>query len=88
MREATALVTRFSLATGYNLQPNGSLHLSLAQRDQLLVALSTEAQQLFQLLRRDDLYLNDCNGLLKGFETKQSLEHWETTQPLRINNYR
>ena len=88
MREATALLTRFTLVTGYSLRPNESLHLSLAQRDQLLVALSTEAQQLFQLLRRDDLYLNDCNGLLKGFETKQSLEAWETTQPLRINSYR
>jgi hypothetical protein len=88
MREASALLTRFSLATGYSLQPNRSLHLSLAQRDQLLVVLSTEAQQLFQLLRRDNLYLSDCNGVLKGFETVQSMEDWQKTQPLRINSYR
>jgi hypothetical protein len=88
IREASALLTRFSLATGYTLEPNESMHLTLAQRDQLLDALSTYAQQLFQLLRRDNLYMNDCQGILNGFDTIQSMEDWGAKQPMRINQYR
>jgi hypothetical protein len=88
IREASALLTRFSLATGYALEPNESLHLTLAQRDQLLDALSVEAQQLYQLLRRDNLYMNDCQGIMNGLDTIQSLEDWGAKQALRINQYR
>jgi hypothetical protein len=88
IREAAALLTRFSLATGYALEPNESLHLTLTQRDQLLDALSTYAQQLYQLLRRDNLYMNDCQGILNGLDTIQSMEDWSTKQPLRISQYR
>jgi hypothetical protein len=88
MREASALLTRFSLATGYELRPNEQLHLSLAERDQLVVALSTEVQQLFQLLRRDNLFLLDCEGVLKGFDNVRSLEQWSVDQPKRFDLYR
>jgi hypothetical protein len=88
IREATALLTRFSLATGYELRPNEQLRLSLAQRDQLLVALSTEVQQLFQLLRRDNLFLLDCQGVLKGIDNVRSLEQWTVDQPKRLDAYR
>jgi hypothetical protein len=88
MREASALLTRFSLATGYELRPNEQMHLSLAEREQLLVALSTEVQQLFQLLRRDNLFLLDCQGVLNGIDNVRSLEQWAVDQPKRLDAYR
>jgi hypothetical protein len=88
MREASALLTRFSLATGYEVRPNEALHPSLAEREQLVVALSTEVQQLFQLLHRDNLFLLDCQGVLKGFDNVRSLEQWVTDQPKRLDAYR
>ena len=68
MRAASALLERFNLASGYKVRPGSAMHLTVAQRDELVSALSAEAQQLFALLRRDDIYMIQCQGVLAGFD--------------------
>jgi hypothetical protein len=88
MRAASALLERFSLASGYKVRPGTVMHLSLAQRDELVAALAVEAQQLFALLRRDDIYMIQCQGVLAGFDTVEELMDWGAKQPMRVNAYR
>ncbi len=88
IREANALVDRFRLATGTRLDPGEQLHLTLAERDQLIAALSAYSQTLYALLRRDNLFLNVCQAIAKGVRDVNSLEEWQQTHPLRINQYR
>jgi hypothetical protein len=88
MREASALLERFTLATGYKVQPGSAMHLTVAQRDQLVSALSVEAQQLYALLRRDNIYLIQCQGVLAGLDTVEQLMDWGAKQPVRVMEYR
>lgn len=88
IREASALLTRFELATGSNVRPESTLHVTPAQRDQLLLALSTHAQSLFDLLRRDNLYLLTCQGVLQGVEDTPSMIVFIGTHPMLMNQYR
>jgi hypothetical protein len=64
------------------------MHLTVAQRDQLVPALSIEAQQLFALLRRDNIYLIQCQGVLAGLNTVEELMDWGEKQPVRVMQYR
>jgi len=88
MRAASALLERFSLATGYKVRPGTVMHLTVAQRDELVTDLSAEAQQLFALLRRDNIYLIQCQGVLAGLNTVEELMDWGAKQPLRVAEFR
>ncbi len=88
MRAASAQLERFNLASGYKVRPGSAMHLTVAQRDELVSALSAEAQQLFALLRRDDIYMIQCQGVLAGFDTVEGLMDWGAKQPGRVNAYR
>jgi hypothetical protein len=88
MREISALVAQFELATGYKIRPSTPLHLTLAQRDQLVTVLSMSAQQLYTLLRRDGIYMMQCEGVLKGFDNVESLMDWAAQQTYRMVQYR
>ena len=57
LREVSARVAQFELATGYSVRPNVTMHLTLAQQDQLITVMSMVAQQLYTLLRRDNIYM-------------------------------
>ena len=88
MRAASALLDRFSLASGYKVRPGSAMHLTVAQRDELVSAMSVETQQLFALLRRDNIYLIQCQGVLAGLNTVEELMDWGAKQPVRVNQYR
>jgi hypothetical protein len=88
MREVAALVNQFELATGNKIRQRTLLHLTLAQRDQLVTVMSISAQQLYTLLRRDGIYMVQCEGVLKGFDNVESLMDWAAKQPYRMNQYR
>lgn len=88
MREATALLERFTLATGYRVRPGSAMRLTVAQRDQLVSAMSVESQQLYALLRRDNIYLIQCQGVLAGLDTVEQLMDWGAKQPVRVMEYR
>ncbi|MES2391469.1 MAG: hypothetical protein V4555_07500 [Acidobacteriota bacterium] len=89
IRDASALTTRFELATGSRIAPGKPLHLTPAQRDQLVLALSTEIQSLYDLLRRDNLFLVTSQGLLSGVQDTPSLVHYVAAHaPLRTDQYR
>jgi len=88
IRDASALLTRFELTTGIAVAPGKKLHLTPAQRDQLLVAVSTQTQALFDLLRRDNLYLRTSEGILAGVEDTPGMIKFVGKEPLRINQYR
>jgi hypothetical protein len=81
-------VDRFSLAIGTNILPDRHLHLTLAERDQLIVALSTYAQELYTLLHRDNLFLNEAQGIVGGIHDEQSMRTWLGTHRLLTDNYR
>jgi hypothetical protein len=88
MREVSALVMQFELATGYKVRPSVTMHLTPAQRDQLVTVMSMSAQQLYTLLRRDNIYMVQCEGVLQGFDNVESLMNWGDTQPIRVLKYR
>lgn len=88
IRDASALVERFNLATGERVSPGMKLHLSADQRDQLVLALSTEAQSLFDLLRRDNLFLINCKGVVSGIHDTQTMFTFFGRQHLLIDRYR
>jgi hypothetical protein len=88
IRDATALMTRFELATGDKILPRATLHLSIAQRDQLLTALATQTQSLFDLLHRDNLFLLACQAVVQGDEDPDSFSGFMLHHDMRINHYR
>lgn len=88
IREAAALIDRFELVTGAKLSPGQRLHITLAERDQLMTALAVYAQQLYALLRRDNFFLLDCQAIGEGIEDDNSLLQYQVQHGLRINKYR
>jgi len=88
IRAANALVDRFSLAIGTNVLPGEHLRLTLAERDQLIVGLSTYAQELYTLLHRDNLFLNEAEGIVGGIHDEQSMRNWLGTHKLLMDKYR
>lgn len=88
IRDATALVTRFELATGEKVSPGAKLHLSVPQQDQLVTALATEAQSLFDLLHRDNLFLLVCQAVAQGIDDPATLSDFIARGNMRINSYR
>lgn len=88
IRDATALITRFELATGEKVSPGATLHLTVAQQEQLVTALATEAQSLFDLLHRDNLFLLVCQAVAQGIDDPATLSDFIARGNMRINNYR
>ncbi len=74
IRDVSAQLARFSLATGHDVRPGVHLHLTLAQRDDLLTVLAAQTQQLYQLLRRDNLYMLTCELIAQGVTSIDELE--------------
>jgi hypothetical protein len=54
----------------------------------LVTVMSMSAQQLYSLLRRDNIYMVQCEGVLQGFDDVESLMNWTETQPIRMLPYR
>jgi hypothetical protein len=89
IRDASALILRFDLATGSTVAPGKALHLTPAQRDQFVLAMSTQAQALYDLLRRDNLFLVTAEGVLDGVQDTPSMVTYVAKHfPLRTDQYR
>jgi hypothetical protein len=86
LHEASARGAQFELATGYRIRPNVTMHLTLAQQDQLITVMSMSAQQLYALLRRRHLHgamprgpqgLRQCR-VADGLGVEPALSHGST----------
>lgn len=88
IRAAAAELDRFDLKIGTKILPGEKLHLTPAQRDELVTALAGYAQQLYTLLHRDNLFYSECEGIVNGIQDEQSLREWLGTHPLIMDKYR
>jgi hypothetical protein len=84
IRVASAAVNQFELATGGSIRAGASLHLTEAQREKLVEILALQANTLFRLLDRDNLYLNDCKGIASGIHDVDTLNRFRSEQPLIV----
>jgi hypothetical protein len=87
IREDSAVVERFALASGDRITPGEQLHLTLAQRDQLIAAFATYAEGLYSLLRRDSLFLISSMAIADGVEDPDALQSYLRQHPLVISKY-
>ena len=78
---------RFALASGSRIVPGEKLHLTLAQRDQLIAVLSTYAESLYSLLRRDNLFLISCMAIADGVKDPDTLQNYLRQHSLITNKY-
>lgn len=87
IREDTALVQRFALASGNRVVPGEHLHLTLPQRDELIAVFSTYAEGLYSLLRRDNLFLVACMAIADGVKDPDELQSYLKQHPLVTSKY-
>lgn len=80
IRTASSGLSEFELASGAVLQPGRSLHLTPAQRDQLVAVLARQADTLHSLLSRDNLYMIDCQGIVSGIRDVDTLNRYRSSQ--------
>lgn len=80
IRAASSGLSEFELASGFRLQPGATLHLTATQRDQLIAVLAHQAESLFALLSRDNLYMVDCEGIQSGIRDVDTLNRYRAAQ--------
>jgi hypothetical protein len=88
IRAASARLTRWEFETGQKIVPGAKLNITADQRKDLAEALAYECQQLFDLLRRDNLYLVSTQKWLDGDVSVSQFFRQTTIAPLRIDQYR
>ena len=88
IRAASARLARWELETGQKVVAGGTLRLTADQRKDLAEALAYECQQLFDLLRRDNLFLVDTQRWLAGDYSVSQFVRKNTVGPIRIDQYR
>jgi hypothetical protein len=88
IRDTSARLTRWELETGQGIAPGARLRISPEQRKELTEALAYQCQQLFDLLRRDNLYLSFVQSSLAGNLSVGPNLRQKQAPPLRIDQYR
>lgn len=84
IRSSSSGLSEFELASGSRLQPGTTLHLTSAQRDQLVALLARHAEGLWALLARDNQYMNDCKGIVSGIRDVDTLNRYRGAQPFVV----
>lgn len=67
--------------------PGEQLHLTVAQRDQLIAVFSAYAEGLYSLLCRDNLFLISCMAIADGAEDPDALQSYFRQHPLVTSKY-
>jgi hypothetical protein len=80
IRSASAEISQFQLVSGVTLRPGAALHLTSAQRDQLVAAYAQEADTLHALLVRDNEYMIECQGIVSGIRDVDTLNRYRWEQ--------
>jgi hypothetical protein len=88
IRDASARVTRWQLQSGQRIVAGAHLHITPDQRRDLIEALSYHCQQLFDLLRRDNIYLTTLQLALAGDYHDIYKMNPGQSKPLRVDAYR